>query len=359
MDSRQSSPAKRRFYSRYIEAAQHTGHTLWDWANQVTKGYVAYLAQALKNFATKGTTEAVVFGYWAMFSLFPLVMLGVVLATLALGPTSARVQVYRMLSQYIPGGGDTLIRENIEQAINQRSSFGFIGILTLTYGATGLFRNLQANLRRIFRDKKSRSLPIQILIGVIMMMGLAFLITASIIISAIFRAVQGEFLNVPAALLAAGGALIPLAINMIMFALMFRMVPRRKIAWWSILPAALFGALIWEIGKNLFGLYVANLANFGILYGSLGTVIGLLTWTYLTGCLVSLCAEIAVATEDWRTEQPPAIAVTPLDLNKPANELPVSAEGQVVKIETTDGRQASVAKRTKPAVDAVHDLQDS
>ncbi|MBA3867546.1 MAG: YihY/virulence factor BrkB family protein [Anaerolineae bacterium] len=355
MDSRQTSPAKRRFYSRYIEAAQHTGHTLWDRANQATKGYVAYLAQALKNFVTKGTTEAVVFGYWAMFSLFPLVMLGVVLATLALGPASARVQVYRMLSQYIPGGGDTLIRENIEQAINQRSSFGFIGIITLTYGATGLFRNLQANLRRIFRDKKSRSLPIQILIGVIMMIGLAILTTASIIISAIFSAVQGELFHLPPVLLAAAGALIPLAINMIMFALMFRLVPRTKISWRSILPAALVGAFIWEMGKNLFGLYVANLANFGIVYGSLGTVIGLLTWTYLTGCIVSLCAEMAVATEDWRTEQPPAIAVTTPDLNKPANELPASAEGQVMNIETNDGRHASDLESAKSAVEALNE----
>lgn len=354
MDARQISPSKRRFYWRYVEAAQHTGHTLWDWANQTTKGYIAYLAQALKNFTTKGTTEAVVFGYWAMFSLFPLVMLGVVLATVALGPATARVQVYRMLSQYIPGGGDTLIRENIEQAINQRSSFGFIGIITLTYGSTGLFRNLQANLRRIFRDKKSRSLPIQILIGVIMMIGLAILITASIVISAIFRAVQGEWFHVSPVLLAVGGALIPLAINVIMFALMFRLVPRTKISWGSIFPAALVGAFIWEIGKNLFGSYVLNLANFGIVYGSLGTVIGLLTWTYLTGCIVSLCAEIAVATEDWRTEQPPAIAVTTPDLNKPANELSAHDDGQVVNIEMTDGKRAGIATSAKIFTDSVN-----
>jgi len=243
----------------------------------------------------------------------------------------------------------------IEQAINQRSSFGLIGIITLTYGATGLFRNLQANLRRIFRDKKSRSLPSQILIGVIMMMGLAILITASIIVSAIFSAVQGEWFHMSPILLAAGGSVIPLAINMIMFALMFRLVPRTKISWRSILPAALVGAFIWEIGKSLFGLYVANLANFGIVYGSLGTVIGLLTWTYLTGCIVSLCAEIAVATEDWRTEQPPAIAVTTPDLNKPANELPASAEGQVMNIETIDGRETSEPESANPAFDAVNE----
>ncbi|MEP6987144.1 MAG: YhjD/YihY/BrkB family envelope integrity protein, partial [Chloroflexota bacterium] len=104
-----------------------------------------------------------------------------------------------------------------------------------------------------------------------------------------------------------------------------------------------------------FGLYVANLANFGIVYGSLGTVIGLLTWTYLTGCIVSLCAEIAVATEDWRTEQPPAIAVTTPDLNKPANELPASAEGQVMNIETNDGRHASDLESAKSAVEALNE----
>src|SRR5260370_40030970 len=82
----QTDARTRRFYERYVEAAQHTGNHLWDRANKVTHGYVAYLAQALKNFVTKGTTESVVFGYWAMFSLFPLVMLGVVVASFALGP---------------------------------------------------------------------------------------------------------------------------------------------------------------------------------------------------------------------------------------------------------------------------------
>src|SRR5258706_13960971 len=108
MDTTRPSSPKRRFYQHYIDAAQHTGHAAWDWANRVTKGYIAYLAQALKNFMTKGTTEAVVFGYWAMFSLFPLVMLLVVAATVALGPTSAKAQVYGMLNQYVPAGGGTL-----------------------------------------------------------------------------------------------------------------------------------------------------------------------------------------------------------------------------------------------------------
>jgi membrane protein len=349
------SPVKRRFYWRYIDSAQHTGHTLWDWSNRVTNGYVAYLAQAVQNFITTGTTEAVVFGYWAMFSLFPLVMLGVVVATFALGPASAKAQVYQILNEYVPGGGGALIRDNIELAITQHDSFGLVGIIGLTYGATGLFRNLQASLRRIFRDKYLRPLPIQILIGVIMLTGLAVLTSASILISAIFGAVGAEFIHGQTALLALGAGLIPMAINALMFALMFRLVPIRKISWMSIFPAALLGAFLWEIGKNMFGWYVTNLANYGVIYGSLGTVIGLLTWTYVTGCVVSVCAELAVVTEDWRTKQPPAIAVNPPSINKSANELPVSVEGQVVSVEKNDDSHGYAPESAKPTVTVVNE----
>ncbi len=322
-----------RFYHRYVAAAQHTGRRLWDWANRRTSSYIAYLAQAIKNFRTQGTTEAVVFGYWAMFSLFPLVMLGVVVAAYILGPENAKEQVYAMLRQYVPGSGSALIRENIEQAIAQREGFGIAGILGLVYGAVGLFTNLQNHLSRIFRDKRARIWPVQILIGVVMMIALAVLVVASLLTSATFSAVSMEFIGDESPMLKVGAALVPLTINTIMFFLMFRLVPRRKIGRRSIWPAAILAAFIWEVGKNLFGWYVTNLANFGLVYGSLGTVIGLLTWTYLTGALISLCAEIAVATDDWRRRKPPAVAVVVPCVNKPANELPPDAPGQVLNVE--------------------------
>jgi YihY family inner membrane protein len=324
---------RQRFYRRYVDAAQHTGKRFWDWANKRTNSYVAYLAQAFKNFTTQGTTEAVVFGYWAMFSLFPLVMFGVVAATYVLGPETAKAQVYATLGLYVPGGSSALIRDNIDQAIAQRGSFGIVSVLSLLYGATGLFRTLQGDLSRIFRDKRRRAWPLEVLIGVIMLLAMTVLIGASIVTSAIFSAVGMEFLGEKSLMFHLGAALIPLAINTIMFFLLFRLVPRRKIHRRGIWPAALLAAFIWELGKNLFGWYAANLANFGLVYGSLGTVIGLLTWTYLTGALISLCGEIAVATDDWMNRKPPAVAVAAPSVNTPANELPPDAPGQVLNVE--------------------------
>ncbi len=326
---------RRRFYWRYVDAAQHTGKWLLDWANRHTNSYIAYVAQAFKNFTTQGVTEAVVFGYWTMFSLFPLVMLGVVIATFVLGPQGAKNEVYTLLGQYFPGSSSTLIRENIDQAINQRGGFGIVGVLGLVYGSVGLFTNLQRNLSRIFRDKHQRSLPMQILVGLIMMIALALLIIASIVVSTVFQAIGMEFVGQQSPLLAIGAALIPLAINTFMFFLLFRMVPRRKISRRAIWPASLLAAFIWEAGKNLFGWYLANLANFGLVYGSLGTVVGLLTWTYLTGCLVSLCGEIAVATDDWLHRKPPAVAIVTPSVNKPADQVPPGAPELVVKPDQT------------------------
>src|SRR5258708_2245986 len=262
----------RHFYEWYVEAAQHTGNGLWDRANKVTHGYVAYLAQAVKNFVTKGTTESVVFGYWAMFSLFPLVTLGVVVASFALGPESARAGVYSALNQFVPGSGSTLIRQNIDQAINQRGGFGIIGVLGLVYGAVGLFTNLQWNLSRIFRDERQRSLPIQILIGLVMMIMLAALIVTSIAASFFFNVVGSEVIGAQSPLIQISALLLPIPLDTLMFGMLFRLVPQRKISWRALWPAAIFAAIAWELSKNLFGWYVANLANFGLVYGGLATV---------------------------------------------------------------------------------------
>jgi len=306
----------RQLYDRYVDAAQHTGNQLWDWANQHTRSYIAYLAQAAQNFSTKGTNEAVIFGYWAVFSLFPLVTLSVVIATFALGPTNARTAVYSALERFVPGGGSELIGDNINQAIDHRGGFGIVGILGLMYGSVGLFTHLQWNLSRIFRDEKKRTFIAQILLGLAMMLVLAVLTIISIVASVLFGQIGTQMMGANSPVTTIGEALVPVALDALMFGLLFRFVPHRKIAPQALWPAALLAGIAWELSKLLFGWYVANLANFGVVYGSLGTVIGLLTWMYLTGCFVSLWGEVAVATDDWLARRAPAIAVKSAPINK-------------------------------------------
>src|SRR5579859_6949362 len=159
-----------RYYRHRAHTARRTGLRLWIWLIRRTHGYARYLAQAIDNFRKRGVAEATIFGYWSMFSLFPLVMLATVIATFVFGNEHGREQVSAALGQFIPGGGSVLISDTINSVLSIRGPFSIFGIVSLIYGSTGLFMNLQWSLSRIFRDNQQRIWPLQLVIGVIMIL---------------------------------------------------------------------------------------------------------------------------------------------------------------------------------------------
>jgi membrane protein len=239
-----------------------------------------------------------------------------------------------------------------------RGPFGVLGIISLVYGSTGLFTNLQWSMSRIFRDKQQRIWPVQVAIGVLMMFILAVLVIATVIASTSFNIIGTSLIGPPSLLFQVSAAIVPLVLDVLIFFMLYRLVPQRKISWKAIVPAAVLGGLVWELAKNVFGWYVANLANFGAVYGSIGAVIGLLTWTYLTGCMVSLCGEIAVATDDWRNNRPRAVALHAPTTNKPASQLPSSLKAQVENTPAVRALAMSEAQNpTGPDAETIREIE--
>lgn len=76
-------------------------------------------------------------------------------------------------------------------------------------------------------------------------------------------------------------------------ALLYRFGPnRRKVAWRWVTPGSIAAAILWIGMTTSFGVYAANIGKFGATYGSLGSVIGLLTWLYLSAYLLLMGAEL-------------------------------------------------------------------
>ena len=90
-----------------------------------------------------------------------------------------------------------------------------------------------------------------------------------------------------------------LAVLMIVgLALLYRYAPDRRAPRWRwATPGALVGALLWIVGSVLFSVYVANFSNYNATYGSLGAVVVLLTWLYLSAFVVLLGAQINAEAE--------------------------------------------------------------
>jgi membrane protein len=103
------------------------------------------------------------------------------------------------------------------------------------------------------------------------------------------------------------------AVAVLGLAVLYRFAPDRKTAQWKwVTPGSLIATTLWLIGSALFALYVRNWGSYGETYGTLGGVVVLLMWFYLSGYIVILGAEINAEMErqtknDTTTGQPKPI----------------------------------------------------
>src|SRR3712207_858996 len=94
-----------------------------------------------------------------------------------------------------------------------------------------------------------------------------------------------------------GWLLFPAALFLLVVVLsvVYRIVPDIDRSFWSATPGAIFAVIAWAIASLGFSFYLANFANRGLTYGSLGTAVGLLVYLYLSASVVLLGAEVNAA----------------------------------------------------------------
>ncbi|BAO55965.1 YihY/virulence factor BrkB family protein [Nonlabens marinus] len=174
-----------------------------------------------------------------------------------------------------------------------------VGVVTLLFGATGLFVHLQISLNKIWRLKVAPKTPWWKLLtdraksfGFILVLG--FLILISFILTAIISMLQDIIqTNFPDYLIYLAHALnflIALVIISLLFGLMFRYLPDSDLKWKVIWPGAILTALLFELGKFLLELYFSN-ASPASAYGAAGILVLLLLWVSYSALILFYGAE--------------------------------------------------------------------
>src|SRR5260221_306912 len=231
MDSEVPGEQREPHHRRLWVAVHRFSLRIWHWVNHRTHNYILYLAQAGKNFATKGQHEAVGFAYWAIFSLFPFLVLLIIITTSVLGSRSSRTDIFSVLSQLLPQVGSTLIQDTLNKIIPQHPAFSFLSAVGLFWGARKLFTNLQASLSRIFRDEKRRPWYWEFPIGLTMMATFGGLIVLSTSLASLFRLISLRVSGPRSPFIGLEGTFALLIINMSLLMMLFRFIPQRKISW--------------------------------------------------------------------------------------------------------------------------------
>lgn len=172
-------------------------------------------------------------------------------------------------------------------------------VITMIIGATTVFAELQSDLDRIWRvslpPRKSGlwNLLRTRLLSFGFVLGVGFLLLFSLIISAAIAGF-GKWLSS----LFAGGEVVLLALDLsisfaittLLFALIYKFMPRATIAWRDVWIGAAVTAFLFAIGKFLIGLYLGK-ASIASGFGAAGSLVILLLWVYYSAQIFLLGAE--------------------------------------------------------------------
>lgn len=179
------------------------------------------------------------------------------------------------------------IRRIIDDIIQYRGSFGFVGIVILTWTAAYLFNALRTALNRIYRLKPSSFVLLSILkdLGWVILVVVLFFITN--IVPGILSLIEFIVREVPVLQMFNVEALwkmFPLAVNFIltflMFFILYRFVPRKGISGSVAVVSALTTSFLWVAAGLIFRWFLTTFHSFGELYGAYAFLLVMLFWVY-------------------------------------------------------------------------------
>ena len=240
--------------------------------------------------------QAAAMTYYGVFSLFPLILLFMSLAGLALQSNdTAREQIMNVVVGLLPQGQDALLKM-IGDVIKAKGAAAGIGLLALLWSALGWFQVIDTNINRIWGVSKPRSFVMGKLFAVAMIVAiggvalLSFGATAAInLLSSFTSAIPGSV----AVWQAAVSALTVLTIALAFFVL-YRYAPQRRVQVADVWPAALTTAVLWEITRQGLAVYLERTDMISG-YGPIGAAMALLFWIYVASIIVLVGAELTYA----------------------------------------------------------------
>ena len=236
--------------------------------------------------------------YYALFSIFPL-LLGLI-AVLGFFLESAEIQsrIIDLTAGFLPGS-EQLIGDNIDSVLGLRGALGFFSLLGLLWSGSAMFGALNRAINRAWDIHTDRPIYIGKPRQLLMALSVGFLFAISTSSATVVRTAEDlSRFDVPVLsfLVDTAGQImlqtLSFALMIVIFLLIYKFMPNTKTFWRYTWPGALVGAILFELSKNLFILYLESWASYQSVYGSIAPVIVLLLWAYVSSLILLLGAEI-------------------------------------------------------------------
>lgn len=238
--------------------------------------------------------------YFAVLSLFQLLVLGVVVSSFVIGEGGARQFVVDQVQAGSPLDAET-VGDIIDSVIESRGAMSIVSIGFLLWSALGIFSALSNGISRVFENAPKRPFLQDKLVGLLLMGLTGLLAIASLVIGIVTGILQDAASTVIAGLPGGEtaiwliGLLAPVILIFLAFWVIYRVVPNRPVGWGEVLPGAVVAAVLWTILRFGFTWYATSVAKYDSAFGPMSTGITLLVFLYFASVIVLLGAEFARA----------------------------------------------------------------
>lgn len=254
--------------------------------------------------ADDASRMAAALAYYTIFSLAPLLVVSISIASLIWPRSEIETQVYVQLQSVVGSDVATFVQSLVKnggESQNKGFILNLVGIGALVFGSLGIFRALRTTMNRIWnieiRKKKGFFRSIQKtarndLQAFVMVLALGLLLVASILINSALSVVSNYTAFLPfqkfwMGILNNG---VTLAVITVIFAVIFKYLPETEIGWKDVFIGGFVTAVLFLIGKLIITLYLGS-SSVVTTFGAAGSLVILMIWIYYSSQILFLGAE--------------------------------------------------------------------
>lgn len=280
-------------------------------------GPIELVIRAIKGLSEDdGTHFAAGVAYYAFLSIFPLLLGLIALMSLIIDEQQVRQAVSGFVQSNLPGSSGFL-QDTINTIYNSQGQLGIIAIAGLFWTASAVFGAISRSVNRAWDITEDRPFYIAKAIHLLMGLGVGILVALSAAVTPgrqIVAALELEAVQLPNymenIIFRVFATLLTLAIAFVIFTLIYKFIPNTPTRWKDVWLGGLIAAVLFEIGKTAFIIYLNNFSSYSEVYGTLASVVILVVWLYYSALILILGAEFASEYARMKQGIPQGVPVT-------------------------------------------------
>ncbi len=241
-----------------------------------------------------GSHMAAGVAYYAVFSLFPLTLASIALASFILDDATIQQRLLEFLEEQLPGSGASdFVQDNIRAIAHAHGAVGVVAVAALLWSGRAVFGAVHRVLNRAWKVSEPPHFVLYQVGQVTAAVLAALLFMSSTVFGTAGRVLAGANVLFSPAPWETIFTVVPFFLSTPLFIVLYRFVPDTRVRWREAAWGGLIAGIGFEVTRTGFAYYLANISNLDVVYGSLTTVVILMLFLYIVSVILVWGAELA------------------------------------------------------------------